>query len=80
MGAWSPHPFRLHAPTNASWLNPIEPHFGGISEFVIKGSDYADKTALRYGIRSYLRWRNAHPNDPRLLKTMKRQQLCETGH
>jgi len=70
----------VFTPTNASWLNPIESHFGGLSEFVIKGSDYDGRSSLRYAIRSYLRWRNANPNDDRLRKAMKRLQLCETGH
>jgi transposase len=67
-------------PTNASWLNPIEAHFGGISEFVIKGSDYQDKTELRRDIQKYLRWRNANPSDKGIKKTQKKHQLYETGH
>jgi len=67
-------------PTNASWLNPIEPHFGGISDFVIKGSDYSGNPKLRREIQKYLRWRNANPSDERLRKAMKRLQLCETRY
>jgi transposase len=67
-------------PTNASWLNPIEAHFGGISEFVIKGSDYHSKTELRWEIQKYLRWRNANPTDKRIIKAQKKHQLYETRH
>jgi len=75
------HRIRFHfTPTNASWLNPIEPHFGGISEFVIKGSDCANRTELRKNIQKYLRWMNANPNQKRIQKAMKRLQLCETRH
>ncbi|MFH1220976.1 MAG: transposase, partial [Candidatus Eisenbacteria bacterium] len=67
-------------PTNASWLNPIEPHFGGISEFVIKGSDYAGRAQLRREIQKYLRWRNANPSDERIKRAERKHQLCETRY
>lgn len=74
---------RVHfafTPTNASWLNPIEPHFGGISEFVIKGSDYEGRSQMRREIQKYIRWRNANPTNERIQKAMKRRQLYETRY
>ncbi len=47
-------------PTYASWLNPIEPHFGPLRRFVIDGSDYPDHDQVAAGIAEYLAWRNAH--------------------
>ena len=67
-------------PTNASWLNPIEAHFGGISEFVIKGSDFNDRPELRREIQKYLLWRNANPSEERIKKAQKKHQLYETRH
>ena len=74
------HVHFIFTPTNASWLNPIEAHLGGISEFVIKGSDYEGRTQLRREIQKYLRWRNANPSDKRIKRAQKKHQLYETGH
>jgi transposase len=56
----------VFTPTYASWLNPIECHFGPLRRFVIDGSDYASHDELGCAIHDYLRWRNAHPNRSRL--------------
>jgi len=50
----------VFTPTYASWLNPIECHFGPLRRFVIDGSDYASHDDLGTAIRDYLRWRNTH--------------------
>ncbi len=42
----------IWTPTNASWLNPIECHFGPVKEFVIRNSDYPDHRELRRACHS----------------------------
>ena len=61
-------------PTNASWANPIEPHFGPIRTFVLGGSDYRTHTMLTRRLHSYLRWRNAHARHPDVLAAQRRER------
>lgn len=64
----------VFTPTYASWANPIEAHFGPPRQFVIANSDHADHPALARAIRSYLRWRNTHTRDPRILDAERRHR------
>jgi transposase len=64
----------VFTPTYASWANPIEAHFGPLRQFVIANSDHRDHPALARAIRSYLRWRNAHTRDPRVLDAERRHR------
>ena len=64
----------VFTPTYASWANPIEAHFGPLRQFVIANSDHADHRALSRAIRGYLRWRNAHTRDPRILDAERRHR------
>jgi len=64
----------VFTPTYASWANPIEAHFGPLRQFVIANSDHADHPALGRAIRSYLRWRNTHTRDPRILDAERRHR------
>lgn len=64
----------VFTPTYASWANPIEAHFGPLRQFVIANSDHADHPALGRAIRSYLRWRNTHTRDPRILEAERRHR------
>ena len=64
----------VFTPTYASWANPIEAHFGPLRQFVIANSDHADHAALGRAIRSYLRWRNTHTRDPRILDAERRHR------
>ena len=61
-------------PTYASWANPIEAHFGPLRQFVLANSDHADHPALGRAIRKYLRWRNTHTRDPRVLEAERKQR------
>jgi hypothetical protein len=47
-------------PTNASWLNPIEPHFGPLQTFAISNSNPKSHEEIASNVRRYLAWRNAH--------------------
>ena len=64
----------VFTPTYASWANPIEAHFGPLRQFVLANSDHRDHQALAQAIRAYLRWRNAHTRDPRILEAERRQR------
>jgi transposase len=64
----------LFTPTYASWANPIEAHFGPLRQFAIANSDYPDHPALARAIRAYLRWRNTHTRDPRILEAERRHR------
>lgn len=45
-------------PTNASWLNAIEAHFGGLKKFTYSNTDDPDHESRRRRIYKYLTWRN----------------------
>ena len=45
-------------PTNASWLNRIECHFGPLRKFALNNSDYRTCEEQEAAIRSCLRWRD----------------------
>ena len=47
-------------PTNASWLNRIECHFGPLKKFALDNSDYRTHEEQEEAIQSYLSWRNRH--------------------
>jgi len=61
-------------PTNASWANPIEAHFGPLRTFVMANSDYPDHPALARRLQAYLRWRNAHARHPDVLAAQRRER------
>ena len=48
----------VFTPTNASWLNPIEPHFGPLKKFAIRNSNYKSHKEQGRTIRRYIAWRN----------------------
>ena len=64
----------MFTPTYASWANPIEAHFGPLRQFVLANSDHPDHPALARAIRAYLRWRNTHTRDPRILDAERRHR------
>jgi transposase len=61
-------------PTNASWANPIEAHFGPLRTFVIGTSDHPNHTVLARKLQGYLRWRNAHARHPDVLAAQRRER------
>lgn len=55
------HNVRLYfTPTNASWLNRIECHFGPLKKFALNNSDYRSHEEQNAALQSYLSWRNRH--------------------
>jgi transposase len=69
----------VFTPTDASWANPIEAHFGPLRQFALPNSDHADHLALARAIRAYLRWRNNHTRDPDLLEAERRHRARIRG-
>jgi transposase len=61
-------------PTNASWANPVEAHFGPLRTFVMGNSDYPNHPALARRLQAYLRWRNAHARHPDVLAAQRRER------
>ena len=53
-------------PTYASYLNPIECHFGPIAEFVVKNADYLDWDAFAHALARHISYRNGPHRDRRL--------------
>ena len=66
----------LPTPTNASYLNRIECHFWAYTEFVIKGSDYADWTEFSKASQAYIRRRNRDRHDPRIIELENRRKVA----
>ena len=51
-------------PTNASWANLIEAHFGSLRQFTLANSQHPNHTAKTRALHAYLRWRNANARHP----------------
>jgi hypothetical protein len=51
-------------PTNASWANPIEAHFGPLRQFTLANSQHPNHTAQTRALHAYLRWRNTNARTP----------------
>jgi transposase len=64
----------VFTPTYGSWANPIEAHFGPLRQFALANSDHADHQVLGRAIHAYIRWRNSHTRDPRLLEAERRHR------
>jgi hypothetical protein len=60
-------------PTNASWADPIEAHFGPLRQFTLANSNHPDHTVQTRALHAYLRWRNANARHPDVLAA----QRCE---
>jgi len=60
VAAWAAtHNVRLYfTPTNASWLNRIECHFGPLKKFALNNSDHRSHAEQEAAIMSYITWRN----------------------
>ena len=60
VAAWAAvHSVRLYfTPTNASWLNRIECHFGPLKKFALNNSDHHSHAEQEAALVSYLQWRN----------------------
>jgi hypothetical protein len=61
-------------PTNASWANPIEAHFGPLRQFTLANSNHPNHTVQTRALHSYLRWRNANARHPEVLAAQRRER------
>jgi transposase len=61
-------------PTNASWANPIEAHFGPLRQFTIANSEHSNHTVQTRALHRYLRWRNANARHPDVLAAQRRER------
>ena len=65
-----------YTPTNASWLNRIEPQFTALRYFTLDGTDHASHEEQGRMIRRYLAWRNRHADDQRLREILDRAKVA----
>jgi transposase len=69
------HKVRLcFTPTNASWANPIEAHFGPLRQFTLANSQHPNHTVQTRVLHRYLDWRNANARHPDVLAAQRRER------
>ncbi|MEU0431914.1 IS630 family transposase [Streptomyces sp. NPDC006290] len=61
-------------PTNASWANSIEAHFGPLRQFTLANSHHPNHTVQTRQLHRYLRWRNQNPRHPDALAAQRRER------
>ncbi|WP_395372829.1 helix-turn-helix domain-containing protein [Streptomyces tubercidicus] len=61
-------------PTNASWANPIEAHFGPLRQFTLANSHHPNHTVQTRELRAHLRWRNQNARHPDILAAQRRER------
>lgn len=61
-------------PTNASWANPIEAHFGPLRQFTLANSHHPNHAVQTRELHRYLRWRNEHARHPDVLAAQRRER------
>jgi hypothetical protein len=61
-------------PTNASWANPIEAHFGPLRQFTLANSQHPNHTIQTRALHRYLDWRNANARHPDILAAQRRER------
>jgi transposase len=61
-------------PTNASWANPIEAHFGPLRQFTLANSHHPNHTVQTRELQRYLRWRNANARHPDVLAAQRKER------
>ncbi|WP_405787349.1 IS630 family transposase [Streptomyces sp. NBC_00029] len=61
-------------PTYASWVNPIEAHFGPLWQFTLANSNHPHHTVQTRALHAYLRWRNQNARHPDVLAARRRER------
>jgi hypothetical protein len=61
-------------PTNASWANPVEAHFGPLWQFTLANSHHPNHTVQTRELHAYLRWRNANARHPDVLAAQRKER------
>jgi transposase len=65
-----------YVPTNASWLNRIEPQFQALRYFTLDGTDHRSHEEQNSMIRRYIIWRNRNAQDKQLRELVKRANVA----
>jgi transposase len=68
-----------YTPHYASWLNRIEAQFKALRYFCLAGTDHPDHATQARLIRRYIRWRNAHTDDPKLRHIVRRANTVKVA-
>lgn len=61
-------------PTNASWANRIEAHFGPLRRFTLANSHHANHTVQTRELQRHLRWRDQNARHPDVLAAQRRER------
>lgn len=61
-------------PTDASWANPIEAHFGPLRQFTLANSNHPNHTVQTRALHAYSRWRNANARHPDVLAAERKER------
>ena len=70
---------RRFTPTNASWADPIEAHFGPLRQFTLANSHHPNHTVQTRAVHAYLRWRNTHARHPDAQRRERARIRSENG-
>jgi transposase len=65
-----------YVPTNASWMNRIEPQFQALRYFTLDGTDHRSHGEQNSMIRRYIIWRNRNAHDKTLRELVKRANVA----
>jgi hypothetical protein len=65
-----------YVPTNASWLNRIEPQFTGVRYFALDGTGHRSHAEQGRMIRRYISWRNRNACDRELRRVIDAANAC----
>ncbi len=65
--------------TYASWVNPIEAHFGPLRQFTLANSGHPSHPAQTQALHAYLRWRNANARHPDVLAAQRKERARIRG-
>ncbi|MGW1863337.1 hypothetical protein [Streptomyces collinus] len=60
--------------TNASWVNPIEAHFGPQRQFTLANSNHPNHTVQTRELHRYLRGRSENARHPDVLAAQRRER------
>ena len=60
--------------THASWVNPIEAHFGPLRQFTLANSSHPNHTVQTRALHAYLRWRNTNARHPDVLAAQRKER------
>lgn len=62
-------------PTNASWANPIEAHFGPLRQFTLANSHHPNHIVQTRELQRYLRRRNINARHPDVLAAQRKERV-----